>query len=510
MNTKSSFLVSKLNFWSRLSDHTKYRILEMIPGLLVWTTFFFALFFSFIKPLWVIYFILVFDLLWLIRILYVTIYIIVSYKRFRQALKVNWLEKLRATPRWGEFVHTIFIPTYKEPIEVLDTTFQALIHSDYPLEKFIVILAGEERDHEQFVKNARLIQERYGSKFGYLMVTLHPKDIVGQIAGKGSNLAFAGRQAQEYIDSKGIPYENVIVSSFDADTCVHPQYFSYLTYKYLTCENPTRTSFQPLALFNNNIWQAPAFSRVVSYSTTFWLLSEQVRPERMFTFSSHSMSFKALVEVGFWQDDIVTEDSRIVIQCLIHYDGAYKVEPLYIPLSMDTVHGKNLWDTIKNQYRQVRRWAYGVENFPYMAWNFIGNKRMPFLVKWRYMWNQLEGVYSWATAPILITILGRLPVWIANQREEVAAAAQNAPEILQVILTISMIGIFISAMLATSLLPPRPQSFKPWKLLFMVVQWIFLPVTLIFFGSIPAIEAQTRLMLGKYLGFHVTEKVRKS
>lgn len=498
-----------MRIFHKLSDHTKYRVLEIIPGFLVWATFILAITFSFIKPLWAIYFIIIFDLYWLIRISYIAFYLVLSYLKYKRSLKIDWFKKCQTVSRWKNIYHLIFIPTYKEGIEVIRMSMQSLINIDFPLNNLIVVLAGEERDKENFLEIAEQMKKEFSHKFFKFLVTLHQKDIVGEMAGKGSNIAWAGRRAKELIDRLKIPYENIIVSTFDADTCVHSQYFSYLTYHYLTNSKPTRTSYQPVALYNNNIWDSPAFTRVVSYSTTFWLLTELLRPERMFTFSSHSMSFKALVEVDFWQSDIVTEDSRICLQGLIRYDGDYQVMPMYIPLSMDVVLANTFWQTIKAQYIQVRRWAYGVENFPFMVWNFWSNKKIPLVKKFRYIFNQLEGVYSWATAPILILILGRLPILLANRQEYVSAIAQNAPVILQWLMSIAMIGMFVSVILGTSLLPPRPKKYKKIKLLFMVLQWILLPVTLIIFGSIPATEAVTRLMLGKYLGFNITTKVRK-
>lgn len=492
-----------------MTAYRKYRLLEMLPGALVWGTFIGVFALSFIRPIWAIYFIIVFDFLWLIRISSFLSYTFLGYRRYRREIKVDWFEQVRTLPSWHDLYHCIFIPTYKEPYEVLREVFLGLVRSKYDLKRFIVVLAGEEQDKENFQSIAGRLSGEFHGVFDSLVITVHPTGLQGEVSGKGSNLAWAGRRVQELIDQKKLSYRQVIVSSFDADTVVHPHYFSYLSYRYLTDQNPTRASFQPVPLFNNNVWETHAFSRVVSYSTTFWLMSEQLRPERLSTFSSHSMSFQALVEVGFWQNDIVTEDSRIGLQCMMHYDGDYRIEPMYIPLSMDIVSGRTFWQTVKSQYTQQRRWAYGVENFPWMVWNFGSNPHMPFFKKFRYIWNQVEGVYSWATAPLVIFIVGRLPIWVANQQETVPAIAQNAPLILQWMMAAATAGIFLSAILGATLLPPRPQHASRWKYLLMIVQWAFLPFTLVLFGSVPATDAVTRLMLGKYLSFDVTKKMRK-
>jgi hypothetical protein len=327
--------------------------------------------------------------------------------------------------------------------------------------------------------------------------------------GKGSNIAWAGHKVKALIDEKGIPYEDVIVSSFDVDTCVHPQYFAHLAWKYRTHPNPLRTSYQPIALYNNNMWDAPAIVRVAAFGTTFWLMTELTRPERLQTFSSHSMPFTALVDVGFWQKDIVTEDSRIFLQCLLRYDGDYAVTPMYIPVSMDTVMADGYWKSLKNLYLQQRRWAWGVEHFPYLVSRFHKNPTFPTKKKLFFLWNMIEGMYTWATAPIVIFILGYLPFWVAPERLHTAVLFQTTPHVLERLMQLAMLGILVSALVSFTLLPPRP-AHRTYGWVVMALQWLLVPITFGVFGSFPAIDAQTKLMRGRYLGFNVTEKKRKT
>ncbi|MDP1709948.1 MAG: hypothetical protein Q8L21_03610, partial [Candidatus Komeilibacteria bacterium] len=137
----------------RLSSNKYYRFLEMIPAILVWGTFIGAIALSVVRPLWAIYFIIIFDLYWLIKAVYWLTFLFNSYRHYRQDIKVNWLQKVKdENPlstdgyHWPDMYHLIFLPTYKEPYEVLDTTFAGLIAGNYPTDKFIIALGVEERD----------------------------------------------------------------------------------------------------------------------------------------------------------------------------------------------------------------------------------------------------------------------------------------------------------------------------------------------------------------------------
>ncbi|MEK7122808.1 MAG: glycosyltransferase family 2 protein [Patescibacteria group bacterium] len=486
------------------------RIYEIIPGALVWITFIGAVALSVYTPLWAIYVIILFDLYWLFRVVYFVIFVVYSWNRFRTSIRIQWFEKLKEEKEgWEELFHLIFLPMYGEPFEIVDEAMRALTQSHYPKEKFIVVLAGEGREEERFRGVAEKIVERYASAFHQLLVTVHPPGVPGEIISKGSNLHYAARMARDYIDGQQIPYEKVIVSAFDIDTIVHAEYFSCLTHSYMSQPDPTRASYQPVVLYNNNMWDSPAAMRLAAFSTTFWILTELARPDRLFTFSSHSMSFRALVDVGFWENDMINEDSRIFLQCYMHYNGQYSVVPLYIPVSMDTVAGPSLFGSLINLYKQQRRWAWGVEHFPYLILKFQQRPGIPFSEKIHRLWLQLEGMYTWATAPVIILILGWLPLYFADSAVKTTVLAQNAPHILAWLMNFSMVGIFVLGLLSFTLLPTRPERHDPYAFIFIIAQWVLLPITIILFSALPAIDAQTRFMLGKYLGsFNVTQKMR--
>jgi hypothetical protein len=399
------------------------------------------------------------------------------------------------------------LPTVKEDIIVIKDCLDSILKSSYPKDKMIIVLGGEERAKEEFEAKINLIKNEYGNKFKSLIFTLHPKNLADEIPGKGSNMNWMGNRALEELNKLNIDSDKVIVSAFDIDTVAHPQYFACIAYKFMTIPDPHRSSFQPVVLYNNNLWESPAPVRVAMFGTTFWLMTELARPEGMMTFSSHSMSLRMLIDVGFWQKDIVSEDSRIFLQGLTHYHGDYRVTPIHLPVSMDTVMNGSYRNAMFALYKQLRRWAWGVENFVFMAAAFRRDKQMPLMVKISFLWKQLEGMYTWATVPLLVFLLGRLPFWFAPEAFRSYAVFQNTPFTLEWLMRFAMVGVFMSAILSATLLPPRPKHI-PFRqtLIVTVFQWILLPVTFVIFGAIPAIDAQSRMMLGKYLGFDVSPK----
>jgi cellulose synthase/poly-beta-1,6-N-acetylglucosamine synthase-like glycosyltransferase len=424
----------------------------------------------------------------------------------KKNLRIYWLNLAKRFRDFEKIYHLIVLPFYKEGKEIIESSLNSILNLNYPKEKIIIVLAVEERGGEKAKKVAKEIEEKFSKKFYKFFVFFHPENLPGEIKAKGANVNFAIEKVKKEVEE--IDPENIIFSVFDADTRPYPEYLGLLTYHYLKLKKEGNICFQPIPVYTNNVWQAPSFSRVIATSNTFWQMMQQERPEQLVSYSSHSIPFKTILEVGY-PKNVVSDDSRIFWKLYLLKNGNFKAVPLFYPVSMDAVLGKNLWRTIINQYKQQRRWAWGAENIPFLFFGFLKNKKISLLKKIKNSIIVLEGFWSWAVASLLIFFLGWLPAIIGGGKFKETVFGYGLPKITRNLMAISSSGMILCAILSLLILPKIPGKIGILKKLSIFLQWLLLPITLILFGSIPALDAQTRLLLGKYLGFWTTEKFRK-
>jgi cellulose synthase/poly-beta-1,6-N-acetylglucosamine synthase-like glycosyltransferase len=490
-------------------DRRFFRFLEIVPGVTAWGTIIGMILASMYASYFAAYFVIAFSIYWVLKTIFLSIHVRYNWKRLKHHMELDWADLIKKF-EYDHMYHLVIFPFYKEPREVLEGTLQGLVDSKYNKDKLIVVLAAEEglvRNQEAL---AREMENKFSSEFGHFLVTIHPSDIVGEIAGKGSNTHFALHQVREkVIDANNIPYRNILTSIFDIDTVIYPDYFNCLIWYFMTVENPYKSAFQPVPLFTNNLWEATALARVMAMSSTFWQMIMQERPDKAATFSSHSVSFQALYEIGYGQANVVSEDSRIFWNLLIANNGNFDVVSLSYPIAMDATTAPTFWGTVQNIYRQHRRWTYGVENWCYLVYHFTKNKAMPLKKRWSIGLVQGEGYWSLVTNPIILFILGWAPIFLGTDEFHGSVLSFELPVMVRNLLILAMGGLVVSSVISLSLTPPRPDGHSRFRYIVMALQWIMVPLTMIFFSAIPGLDAQTRLMLGRYMGFWVTPKRQK-
>lgn len=488
------------------SDRALYRFLEILPGALAWITLIGVVLASIYASFFAAYFIIAFSMYWVLKTIFLSYHVRYNWKRLRHHLALDW-QSLMTRFSYDQYYQLVVLPFYKEPAEVLEGALRGLAKVHYDQKKLIVVLAAEARAGDEALALANKMQQQWSATFGHFLVTAHPADTPGEIAGKGSNTHYALEAVRlNVLDVAKIDYRNVVTSIFDVDTVVYPDYFNCLMWHFLSAKNPYKSAFQPVPVFTNNLWEAPALSRVMAMSSTFWQMIMQERPDRAATFSSHSVSFQALYEIGYGQVNVVSEDSRIFWNLFVANDGNFEVVSLSYPIMMDATVAPTLWGTIKNIYRQHRRWAYGTENWPYLIYHFIKNKNISRQKRWVVGALQGEGYWSLVTNPIMLFILGWAPIYLGTREFHDTVLSFELPILVRNLLILAMGGLVVSSIISLSLTPTRPDGQSRFKYIVMALQWVMVPITMIVFSALPGLDAQTRLMLGHYLGFWVTPK----
>ncbi|HUD81438.1 MAG TPA: hypothetical protein VMR08_02310 [Patescibacteria group bacterium] len=516
--------------------HFRYRCFEILPGAISYCLFFTPLILSFINITIAAFFVIGYLLIYFVRSIGVDIRALQGFKTMALYKKLHWDQLLRelgeqqidetvniTRPAWhyknierlkqnptpvsdpDDIINVAMIATYNESYEVLELTLNSILKANYDHKKIILVIAYEERGGEAIENNVnRLIDESRG-KFLHTMAVKHPMDIPNEMIGKGGNITYAGRALQHYLEEQNIDPIRVIVTTLDADNHPHKWYFSVLSYVYCLCQDPTKISFQPIPVYTNNIWDAPAPMRVIATGNTFWNLVLTLRPHMLRNFSSHAQSMQTLIDTDFWSVRTCVEDGHQFWRTYFRYDGNHKVYPLYIPIFQDAVLGRTYLKTLKAQFIQLRRWTWGASDVAYVLEKgfFTPNKvpRKDLIVK---LARLLESHVTWAVAPPLLLFAGFIPALVRPQ----SYTANVLPLIISRVQDVALVGVLALIFICFKTLPPKPKRYKARRNFLMLIQWVLMPVTSLVYNSLAAFYSQTRLIFGNYVGkFDVTEKV---
>ena len=501
VNDRFAYLFSRYPNKSR-------RTLEIIPGIFSWTLILFPIWGSYVVPKLVAYYIIAFCVYWVYRSINLSVLAVIAHFRIKAASFNDWQKDLeQAFPeRWSTIHHAIVIPTYQEPESTLTRTLSALQKQTLPSKQLHIMLSFEDREGDEAREKAKKLQQMFGHAFGSLSTTFHP-DIDGEVKGKSSNTAWGARQLKRLlVDEQGLPMGNITITSEDADALFHPSYFAALTYYFLKSPKPYNRIWQGAIMFYNNIWQVPTPVRVLASLFSVLQMYVLVRSDRLINFSTYSTSLQHIVDIDFWDADVIPEDYRLFFKSYFAKKGDFSVEPIFLPINADAAQAHSWWSTMVNQYEQLKRWAWGVSDDPYIVRRYLTAKGVPFWDKTLRVFHTIEDHFLWPVNWFAITVSAFFPP-LLNQQFGRTILGKTLPQVTSTLLTISLISMLVVFVVDAINRPPAPNKRSLIGYAIQPLEFLLLPVIGFFFSALPGIDAHTRLMLGKYLEYRVTEKV---
>jgi hypothetical protein len=484
------------------------RALEILPGFFSWSLILFPFWGSLVFPTAVAYYVICFAVYWLYRSMNLSILSVLAHFKINASKRFDWIGDLKkAYPKdWNSIDHIIVIPTYKEPISILERTLTALVEQSYPLEKLHVMVSFEEREGKDAQVKGKALHDKFGDKFGDLWTTFHP-DIEGEVKGKSSNTCWGAIQAKKYlVDKKKLDIEKITITSEDADAIFHHHYFSNLTYEFLKTDKPFNTIWQGNIVFYNNIWRVPAPIRVLASIFSVTQMYILMRKDRLVNFSTYSTSLKHVDDIGYWDTDVIPEDYRLFFKSYFAKKGDFEVEPIFLPIYSDAAEADGTWATYVNQYEQLKRWAWGASDDAYIIKQYVLTEGVPFWDKSIRVLKVIEDHFLWPVNWFAITVSAILPP-LLNEEFSRTILGKTLPQVISALLTMSLISMVTIFAIDALNRPPRPNKHNIFSYIRQPLEFLLLPIIGFFFSALPGLDAHTRLMLGKYIEYKVTEKV---
>ncbi|TME41835.1 MAG: glycosyltransferase family 2 protein [Chloroflexi bacterium] len=480
------------------------RILEVLPPALAWAALTSPGWAAIVAPELLGYFLVAFAAYWLWRSCEFTAGLVIGLAQLHLSQRRDWAADGSQLPGYERLHHVVIVPTFKESDEILSETLTCLARQTAPAERITVVMAFEDRDPHAPARAARL-SRRFARRFGHWLITTHP-DLPGEVKGKSSNLAWAARRvAEELIGTGVLDARNLLVTVCDADSRMDRQYLAALGHQVLSHPDGRLHIYQPAILFYANYARLALPLRAVSSVFSLYSLARLAATHRLVPQSTYSLSWWAARRVGFWDVDVVPEDSHMFFKVWLHLGKRVRTRAIHLPVYADAAEGVDLWRSATSTYQQIRRWAWGVSDVPYLTLRTLRAQHIPWYVRFSRLGWYIEEHLVWPSHWFLLTLGGLLPPLLNH------AYAHSPLGVWQTAAFSTLLGLclpsLVLAIAADLVLKLRSgEERNVWALLGGLLGFALLPFTGLAMVALPALDAHTRLLFGRSLAYQVTEK----
>jgi len=225
----------------------------------------------------------------------------------------------------------------------------------------------------------------------------------------------------------------------------------------------------------------------------------------LINFSTYTLSLRLMDEVGYWDADVIPEDYRMFFKAYFETGGEVEVEPIFLPVYADAAESHGFIKTFVNTYEQVKRWAWGASDDAYILKRYFTDRKAPFWDKTLRVIKVIEDHFLWPVNWFIITLGATLPP-LLNKEFSRTIIGKTLPQVASGILTASLISLIL-ILFVDMRSRPRFRELPWWRKVATPFEFVLLPLVGLLFAALPGLEAHTRLMMGKYLEYRVTEKV---
>ncbi len=477
---------------------------EMLIPMFSWIIILLPVWLSPFHPAVVAYFIIGFDLYFLYKSLVTAYFASLSYTIIKSYKDVPFHKFLSNFKNAGDIQHFVIIPNYKEPFYKLDETIKAITEGNYPYKTIHLVLAFEKRE-----KGASEIASKLKEKWQYYF-----KDVIStyhvlqqnEVPGKASNQTHSAKCVEEYCREKGYVDKYTVITICDADSMLPINYFSYLTNEFLKdTERDFHFYWAPVLLYNN-FWKLPFFVRMQATLSSILRLAFLSQTNNLIQISTYSTNLWLLKEINYWDVDIIPEDWHVYFQAYFKFGEKVKTLPLYTVVNGDAVYSGGIIKTLMNRYEQEKRWAWGVTDIAYFWKHAFTSAHISVRSRLQKFFYLTETHLLWPTSFFILTVSGWIPP-IINPVFKRTVLGFILPQLSGFVLTMAtamlVLYIYLDIKLRQNLKVNTPLLSLPM----LLIQWYLLPVVSFILSSLPALEAHTRLLIGKKIKYKVTEKV---